>query len=154
MTTLDDFSDDSSTDGPEPPVVRKVRPVDPRWLNKRVGTLGVALNREGYAYVSPRTRERHLYRNATNDPKTGGYAVSERLVGWLERRSVVPILVKERDTDDVFEFRLDQFKEPDLVLDHDDRQACVRTTRAVEVWRGLGSNLWSYTPGGGEADDG
>lgn len=112
----------------DPPDVTKSRKIiNPADRTKLAGYIGTCPQR-GMVYVSPRNRERHLFR------KHQGYAISEDILDTLADAPVEVVFIKE-DQEKMIEYDINQFKDG-IQINHDgyDKQRVVPVENARKVW--------------------
>ena len=128
MTNLFDYED------VDPPVLmpqpRRHLPVPAPGMTGTAGTVGVLGGRGEIAYLSKRTREEHFYL------KHRGYAVSDHIIDYLDRKGVKTVLIAEEDTQTVYEFLLQDFRDHgiDTTDEPGDPQTCVPVAFAARTW--------------------
>ncbi|WP_200531569.1 MULTISPECIES: hypothetical protein [unclassified Halorubrum] len=128
MTNLFDYED------VEAPILkhqprRHIRVPAPE-MHGVAGTVGVLRGRDEVAYLSKRTREEHFYR------KHRGYAVSDHIIDYLDRKGVNTVLIAEEDTRTVYEYHIKDFRDHgiDTTDEPGDPQTCVPVSFAARTW--------------------
>lgn len=156
MSTLEDFTesdDDEPTDidRTEKPKVRRRYPVkDPDDKSTLYGMLAEDYRRGGFAYTSPRKRDRNYFR------RIGGYPISTDILELLRdppaRSNVDPVrtiyIIQREGTDDhppmtVFEYHIRDYLDA-AVIDFDPfgEQRCPTLDDARAVWPAWGDLLF------------